>query len=122
MLLLLLIIATSIAFNGMMFLMMVRVEDPLVPRAMFGVLNTLLFFPSGAISPVSGFPKWLQAIAHVDPFTYAVHGFKAILLKDGGFTAIRMDLLFLVGFGILTLAIATPLFKRTALSSGRHWV
>ena len=66
-LLLLLIISTSMAFNGMMFLMMVRVEDPLVPRAMFGVLNTLLFFPSGAISPVSGLPKWLQAIAHVRP-------------------------------------------------------
>src|ERR1700683_865550 len=112
-LLLLLIIATAIAFNGMMFLMMVRVEDPLVPRAMFGVLNTLLFFPSGAISPVSGLPKWLRAIADVDPFTYAVHGFKAILLKDGGFTAIRMDLLFLFGFGFATLLIATPLFKRT---------
>jgi ABC-2 type transport system permease protein len=112
-LLLLLIIATSMAFNGMMFLMMVRVDDPLVPRMMFGVLNTLLFFPSGAISPVSGLPKWLQVIAHLDPFTYAVHGFKAILLKDGGLTAIRMDLLFLSGFGIITLLIATPLFKRT---------
>jgi ABC-2 type transport system permease protein len=43
-LLLLLIISTSIAFNGMMFLMMVRVEDLLVPRAIFGVLNTWLFF------------------------------------------------------------------------------
>lgn len=70
----LLIVATSVAFNGMMFLLMVRIEDPLVPRAMFGVLNTLLFFPSGAISPVSGFPKWLRAIAVVDPFSYAVHG------------------------------------------------
>jgi len=112
-LLFLLILSTSIAFNGMMFLMMVRVEDPLVPRAIFGVLNTLLFFPSGAISPVSGFPKWLRAIAVADPFTYAVHGFKAILLKDGGITAIRTDLLFLFGFGIATLLIATPLFKRT---------
>ena len=109
----LLIVATSIAFNGMMFLMMVRVEDPLVPRAMFGVLNTLLFFPSGAISPFTGFPKWLRAIAVVDPFSYAVHGFKAILLKDGGFTAIRTDLVFLFGFGLLTLLVATPLFKRT---------
>jgi len=108
-----LIVATSIAFNGMMFLMMVRVEDPLVPRAMFGVLNTLLFFPSGAISPITGFPQWLKVIAVVDPFTYAVHGFKAILLKDGGFTAIRTDLIFLFGFGVLTLLIATPLFKRT---------
>jgi ABC-2 type transport system permease protein len=109
----LLIIGTSLAFNGMMFLMMVRVDDPLVPRAMFGVLNTLLFFPSGAISPVAAFPTWLQAIAIVDPFTYAIHGFKAILLKDGGFVAIRGDLLFLFVFGIGTLLIATPLFKRT---------
>jgi ABC-2 type transport system permease protein len=109
----LLIASTSIAFNGMMFLMMVRVEDPLVPRAIFGVLNTLLFFPSGAISPVSGFPTWLKAIAVVDPFTYAVHGFKAILLKDGGFSAIWFDLAFLFGFGVLTLLISTPLFKRT---------
>jgi ABC-2 type transport system permease protein len=111
--LLTLILGTSIAFNGMMFLMMVRVDDPLVPRAMFGVLNTLLFFPSGAVYPVSAFPKWLQAIAVVDPFTYCIHGFKAILLKDGGFVAIQGDLLFLFTFGIGTLLIATPLFKRT---------
>lgn len=109
----LLIVATSIAFNGMMFLLMVRVEDPLVPRAMFGVLNTLLFFPSGAIYPIEAFPKWLRAIAFVDPFTYAVHGLKAILIKEGGFAAIRSDLLFLFAFGIGSLLIATPLFRRT---------
>jgi ABC-2 type transport system permease protein len=111
--LLLLILGTSLAFNGMMFLMMVRVDDPLVPRAMFGVLNTLLFFPSGAISPIAAFPKWLRAIAIVDPFTYAIHGFKSILLKDGGFVSIQTDLLFLFVFGIGTLLIATPMFKRT---------
>src|SRR5579872_4317186 len=109
----LLIVATSIAFNGMMFLLMVRVEDPLVPRAMFGVLNTLLFFPSGAIYPVEAFPPWLRAIAVVDPFSYAVHGLKAILVKDGGFTAIRSDLFFLFAFGIASLVIATPLFRQT---------
>jgi len=107
------IVVTSIAFNGMMFLMMVRVDDPLVPRAMFGVLNTLLFFPSGAIYPIAAFPPWLRAIAIADPFTYAIHGFKAILLKDGGFQAIQYDLLFLSVFGLATLLIATPLFKRT---------
>jgi len=109
----LLIVAVSVAFNGMMFLMMVRVEDPLVPRAIFGVLNTLLFFPSGAISPISGFPSWLKAIATVDPFTYAVHGLKEILLKDGGFAAIWPDITFLFLFGATCLLIATPLFKRT---------
>jgi ABC-2 type transport system permease protein len=111
--LLCIIAVTSLAFNGMMFLMMVRVDDPLVPRAMFGVLNTLLFFPSGAIYPITAFPKWLRAIAIVDPFTYSIHGLKEILLKDGGFAAIRSDILFLGLFGTGTLLIATRLFKRT---------
>ncbi len=110
---LLLIVVTSLAFNTMMFLMMVRVEDPLVPRATFGILNTLLFFPSGSIYPIKAFPKWLQAIAYADPFTYAVHGFKAILLKDAGFVAIRADLAYLLIAAVAMLTIATALFKRT---------
>jgi ABC-2 type transport system permease protein len=108
-----LIVAGSIAFNGMMFLLMVRVDDPLVPRAMFGVLNVLLLYPSGAMYPTSSFPKWMQAIGVVDPFTYVIHGFKEVLLKDGGWVSIWHDLLFLVVFGITTLLVATPLFKRT---------
>jgi ABC-2 type transport system permease protein len=101
------------AFNTMMFLLMVRVEDPLVPRAMFGVLNTLLYFPSGAVYPIFSFPKWLRAIAYVDPFSYAVDGFKAVLLKDAGLGAIWHDVAYLMGFAVITLAIATPLFKRS---------
>ena len=80
---------------------------------MFGGVEDVLVLSQRAISSVSGLPKWLQIIAPIDPFTYAVRGFKAILLKDGGFTAIRFDLLFLFSFGIAALALATPLFKRT---------
>jgi len=111
--LLLMILLTSVAFNTMMFLLMVRVEDPLVPRAIFGILNTLLFFPSGSVYPIQAFPKWLRAIAAVDPFTFAVHGFKSLLLKETGITAIWPDMLFLSAFAIVTFSIAVPLFKRT---------
>jgi ABC-2 type transport system permease protein len=109
----LMILLTSVAFNTMMFLLMVRVEDPLVPRAIFGILNTLLFFPSGAIYPIQAFPWWLRGIAKVDPFTFAVHGFKSILLKETGLMAIWPDMLYLTIFAVVTLAVATPLFKRT---------
>jgi ABC-2 type transport system permease protein len=111
--LLLLIAATSFAFISMMFVMMVRVNDPLIPRAVFGILNTLLYFPSGAIYPVQAFPKWLQWIAWVDPFTYSVRGFKAILLKGVGLAAIWPDLLYLGGFALVAFALSTLLFKRT---------
>jgi ABC-2 type transport system permease protein len=109
----LLIATTSFAFIAMMFLMMVRVNDPLIPRAIFGILNTLLYFPSGAIYPTQAFPKWLQAIAFIDPFTYSVHGFKAVLLKGVGLAAIWPDLLYLGGFAVLTFMLSTLLFKRT---------
>ncbi len=111
--LMVLILLTSVAFNTMMFLLMVRIDDPLVPRAIFGILNTLLFFPSGSIYPVEAFPWWLRAIAKADPFTYAVHGFKSLLLKETGLSPIWPDMLYLTLFGIITLSIATPLFKRT---------
>jgi ABC-2 type transport system permease protein len=111
--LLAMICLTSLAFVTMMSCMMVRVEDPLVPRAIFGILNTLLFFPSGSIYPVKAFPGWLRAVAYVDPFTYAVHGFKALLLREAGFAAIWPDMLYLLVFAIVMLTGATLLFKRT---------
>ena len=111
--LLLLIVVTALALISMMFLFMVRVSDPLVPRAIFGVLNTLLFFPSGAVYPINGFPNWMKVIAKVDPFTYAVHAFKALLLKNTPLVAIAGDLTYLAIFGVLSMLLATWLFQRT---------
>ena len=111
--LLIMIVLTSLAFNTMMFLLMVRIEDPLVPRAMFGILNTLLFFPSGSVYPIQAFPSWLRAIARCDPFTYAVDGFKCLLLKETTLRAVWGDMLFLSIFAAVTLGVAIPLFKRT---------
>jgi ABC-2 type transport system permease protein len=107
------IVITALSLVSMMFLIMVRVTDPLLPRAIFGVLNTLLFFPSGAVYPPQAFPPWMRAIASVDPFTYSVHAFKNLLLKNTGFTAITGDLLYLIVFSAIAMAFATLLFKRT---------
>ncbi len=109
----LLVVVTALALISMMFLLMVRVSDPLVPRAIFGVLNTVLFFPSGAVYPVQAFPAWMRAITAVDPFTYAVHGFKELALKNTGLMAILPDLAFLVCFSLVAMSTATLLFRRT---------
>lgn len=104
---------TSLALISMMFLIMVRVSDPLVPRAIFGVLNTVLFFPSGAVYPINAFPGWMKVITAIDPFTYAVDGFKALVLKNTSLAAIGGDMLFLAVFALLSMASATMLFRRT---------
>ena len=111
--LLVMIIVTAFALISLMFLLMVRVTDPLLPRAMFGVLNTLLYFPSGAVYPQQAFPPWMQVIAKVDPFTYIVHALKSLMLKNTGFEAISFDLLYLAAFTVVAMTTATLLFKRT---------
>jgi len=111
--LLLVIIVTSFAVISLMFMLMVRVTDPLVPRALAGMLNTVLYFPSGAVYPQQGFPRWMQVFAMADPFTYAVHAFKCLLLKNTGLAAISTDLLFLLGFAAVAMTVAALLFKRT---------
>ena len=107
------IVVTSLALISMMFLIMVRVQDPLLPRAIFGVLNTLLYFPSGAVYPQQAFPQWMRWIAAADPFTYSVHAFKSLLLKNTGMGAITYDLVFLIVFSTVAMVAATLLFKRT---------
>lgn len=111
--LVLVVVITAVALVSFMFLLMVRVTDPLLPRAIFGVLNTLLFFPSGAVYPTQGFPGWMRAISVADPFTYSVHAFKSILLKDTGLAAIAVDLGYLTVFATVAMLLAAALFKRT---------
>jgi ABC-2 type transport system permease protein len=75
-------------------------------------LNTLLFFPSGAIYPTEGFPLWLRAISVVDPFTYAVHALKNLLLKNTGFNGIYSDVGILLAFSVVFISACILLFKR----------
>lgn len=105
-------LVASIAMISLMFVAMVRVDDPLVPRAVFGVLNMLLFFPSGAISPIEGFPKWLRWMSVVDPFTYTVHALRNLTVKNTGIDGIYMDVLLLAGFSVVMIAASIALFKR----------
>jgi ABC-2 type transport system permease protein len=108
----LVILSASLAMMSFMFLLMVRVSDPLVPRAIFGVLNTLLYFPSGAVYPIEAFPAWLRWIANVDPLTYIVHALQNLSLKNTGIEGIYSDVLILLGFAALMTAGCIALFQR----------
>lgn len=103
----------SLALISFTFLIFVRVQDPLVPRAIIGVLMTLLFFPSGAIYPTEGFPFWLKWISILDPFTYTVDALRNLLLRNIGFEAIYADLLYLLAFAAVTTTASIRLFQRT---------
>ena len=110
---------TALAMISFMFLLMVRVNDPLVPRAIFGVLNTLLFFPSGAIYPTEGFRCGCDGFRVVDPFTYAVHALKNLLLKNTGLSGIYGDIGVLAGFAIVFISLSIFFFNGSSIEYGR---
>jgi ABC-2 type transport system permease protein len=96
-----------------MFTLMARVSNPLTPRALFGILNVVMFFPSGALYPTESYPGWLQVISAIFPMRYAVHALRALLLKGVGFAAVAPDLALMSGFAAVMLTLAALLFKRT---------
>jgi ABC-2 type transport system permease protein len=108
-----LVAVASFAFMAMMSCLMARMNDPMLPRAMFGILNTLLYFPSGAIYPVQSLPGWLRAITVIDPFSYVVHGLRVLLLKGATLRVVAPDVGFLALFALLAFATTVRLFKRT---------
>jgi ABC-2 type transport system permease protein len=108
-----LVMLTSFAFMAMTSCFVARMNNPIMPRAIFGMLNTLLYFPSGAIYPTQSLPTWLRVVARVDPFSYAVHALRVLLLKGASVTVMLPDLLFLAGFAGLMFWGAVALFRRT---------
>ena len=63
------IFLTSLAIASVWFLLFARARRASVLRGMFGIINALIFFPSGALYPVESYPTWLRAISNVDPLT-----------------------------------------------------
>ena len=95
------------------FTLMARVSNPLTPRALFGILNVLTFFPSGALYPTESYPGWLNGLSVVFPMRYAVHALRNLLLKGVGFGAVLPDFLMMGAFALTMLVLSTLLFKRT---------
>ncbi|MFQ5736027.1 MAG: ABC transporter permease [Thermodesulfobacteriota bacterium] len=106
------IILSTLGLQGMMFVIMGRINHPRVVGILSGFLNVIFFFPSGAIYPVESFPGWLKTFARVNPETYSVHALRSLLFKGVGFAAIGGDILFLAVFAAVGITLGTVLFKR----------
>ncbi len=75
------------------------------------VLTMPLFFASNAIYPLSIMPRWLQAVARVNPLTYVVDALRGLMIQ-GGHTALGFgtDLAFQAAAFLVLLVIASRLY------------
>ena len=106
------IFLTGLGVISMMTAFAVRAPSPEVYQFSAFPINLVLYFTSGAIYPVEGFPDWMRKITVVNPEAYAVHALRLLMYKGANVAAIAGDLAFLAVFTGIMCVIATIAFKR----------
>ncbi len=103
---------TALGLISMMTAFAVRVPAPEVYQFTAFPINLVLYFTSGAIYPIDGFPDWMRNMTVVNPEAYAVHALRLLMYKGADFGAVIGDFAFLALFTLIMVAIATVAFKR----------
>jgi ABC-2 type transport system permease protein len=92
--------------------------------AVIFVISLPLLFASTALAPLVFMPDWLQAVACLNPLTYAIEPIRylynhpqwdltsIVLQATWGSVSFGTSLLILVGFALFTLTAIQPLLKR----------
>ena len=70
------------------------------------------FLLSGVFWPIQAIPEWLRPLSYLVPPTYAVDACRAVMLKGWGLDRIWFDLVVLVIFAILFMALAVWSLRR----------
>jgi ABC-2 type transport system permease protein len=103
---------TSTSIAALWFLLFARARSASLLRGMFGIINVLLFFPSGALYPVESYPPWLARVSSADPLTYGVRALRNLLLRGASPPAVYADWVFLATFTIVAGVLTKVLFRR----------
>jgi len=79
------------------------------------VMMTLMFpmmFLSGVFFPIQQMPWFMQDIAQVLPLTYATTALRKVMVLGAGVDAVFTEIVILLAFGVILLAIAVPMFRK----------
>lgn len=103
---------TSLSIAALWFLLFARAKSASVLRGMFGIINVLLFFPSGALYPIESYPEWLAKLSAIDPLTYGVRALRNLILRGAAPSSAYADWVFLATFTLVAGVLTKVLFKR----------
>jgi ABC-2 type transport system permease protein len=79
------------------------------------LMMTLMFpmmFLSGVFFPIQQMPWFMQSISQFLPLTYASNALRKVMVLGAGVPQISTELIVLIAFGVVMIAIALPVFRR----------
>jgi len=111
-LMLLVIILGILSFVGLGILVSAAVEEQETAMTIMMTVTFPMLFLSGAFFPTQQMPGFMQAISKCVPLTYEVQALRQVVVLGAGLSEVMKPILILLGFGVVTLAISIPAFKR----------
>jgi len=103
---------TSLGLIAMMTAYAVRFSTADIYRVSSFPINLTLYYTSGAIYPLDGFPTWMKDISVINPETYAVHALRLLMYNGAGFAAVAGDFAFLGTFTCLMVILSLVAWRR----------
>jgi ABC-2 type transport system permease protein len=73
----------------------------------------------GAMQPVQDMPGWIRAVAPATPHYWAMRAFRQILVSGAGLGDVLGDVMVLLAFGVVLLAVGAALFRPQA---PKYWL
>ena len=106
------LVLTSLGLIAMMTAYAVRFSTADIYRVSSFPINLTLYYTSGAIYPLDGFPTWMKEISVINPETYAIHALRLLMYNGAGFVAVAGDFAFLGVFTGLMVILSLLAFRR----------
>ena len=100
------------SFVGLGIVLTSLAKDQETAQMMMMTLMFPMMFLSGVMFPLQQMPWYMQDIAKFLPLTYAADAMRKVMVIGAGVPAISTDLIILIAFGAVMIAIAVPLFRR----------
>ncbi len=100
------------SFVGLGILLTSVASDEQTAMMMMSTLMFPMMFLSGVFFPIQQMPPIMQGIASILPLTYATGALRKVMVLGAGLENVWTELVVLIGFGVVLLAIAVPVFRR----------
>jgi ABC-2 type transport system permease protein len=102
----------SVGLSALFTTVTLRATRIELPQAFFQLVNLPLMFASSAYFPIDKMPEWLQAIASVNPISYAIDGIRRLMIFSDGYSGLLFDFAFVGAFATIITAVCIGLSWR----------
>jgi ABC-2 type transport system permease protein len=106
------LVLTSLGLIAMMTAYAVSFSNADIYRVSSFPINLTLYYTSGAIYPLDGFPTWMKEVSIINPETYAIQALRVLMYNGAGFGAVAGDFVFLGAFTGLMVILSVVAFRR----------